>query len=553
MMRSPIHTERGKRRPRHQSVCLLILALIALLIENLTACATTATTVETLGQISNQSTQPTHVDVHQTASSVLVTVTECIAVAQCLSHADCAQCLAALNSTTRSRSWDDWKGMGGPEARENDKGIFRTLQLNSSCATDDSLILLHPALLNLSRPQCTDLYGMFADPCMVAENACFDNTTCRGCLNAIYNGSPNTASIALDSPSCMASHDQLYQMSGAGETFVCRAFPRCTFFKQQCGVDPMCRSCLTLMSGGHGQEAAQQCDASTAPATYNGINSVVFACSVMDTAGCSFWHERCSNNDNCTACLGNISNAYSIHEIALATLSTGCQRVLRDATATLYLYGVLLACRSTTRCQQAVANCVNDHQEACLVCLLGATPRDASCERLTRYYGFGSLCQPCPDSIRLINYVVLATSVVGGISAAMCILVVMTILAHRRDLFSMRDRIIVGLMMANTVYSIANILPLNAVNDGYTNCGELALSFDAVRFGRAWWFGGKYALVAFELMILASSIRPLVRATASVSVFAEMTMHVGCIAIGCAAFAVFYALCYGINEDGYNQ
>ena len=273
----------------------------------------------------------------------------------------------------------------------------------------------------------------------------------------------------------------------------------------------------------------------------------------MDTTGCNFWRERCSNNDYCSACLANISSAYDVYDIALAAISPGCQRVLGDAMATLYLHGVLLACPSTTRCQQAVANCINDHPLPCLGCLLQGPPLDVSCENLIHSYGLNSLCRSCPDSVHLINHIVLATSVVGGVSAGMCILVVLTILAHRRDLVSMRDRIIVGLMMANAVYSIANILPLNALSDDHTTCGEHVLSFDVVRLGRAWWFGGKYALVAFELMILATSIKPLMYVTAAVSGLAEATMHAGCAVIGCGAFAVFYALCFEINENGYNR
>jgi hypothetical protein len=35
---------------------------------------------------------------------------------------------------------------------------------------------------------------------------------------------------------------------------------------------------------------------------------------------------------------------------------------------------------------------------------------------------------------------------------------------------------------------------------------HIALPFRAIRIGRAWWFGGKYALVGFEISVIAASI-----------------------------------------------
>ena len=67
----------------------------------------------------------------------------------------------------------------------------------------------------------------------------------------------------------------------------------------------------------------------------------------------------------------------------------------------------------------------------------------------------------------------------------MCLVVVATIVAYGHDRVSMRDRIVVGLMMANVVYSTANAIPLNALRTGVVDCGRLAMSFDAIRFRRA--------------------------------------------------------------------
>lgn len=66
-------------------------------------------------------------------------------------------------------------------------------------------------------------------------------------------------------------------------------------------------------------------------------------------------------------------------------------------------------------------------------------------------YGIDTACLPCPDAVVTINLLVIATTVIGSVSMAACLCVVVAIIAHGRDLVSMRDRIIIGLMAANAV------------------------------------------------------------------------------------------------------
>jgi hypothetical protein len=68
----------------------------------------------------------------------------------------------------------------------------------------------------------------------------------------------------------------------------------------------------------------------------------------------------------------------------------------------------------------------------------------------------------------------------------------------------------------------------------------------------------RYGLVAFEMMIVSTSIWALARASAkdgsaAVSPRVEAFMHAGCVTVGLVAFAVFYMFCAGINEAGYNR
>ena len=141
MVQSP-HNRRGDpshcaTRVQARVTCVLPL-LIAVVF---TACtAVMAVEVDTVAVVypsmNHQTTSPAHV--HANANTVALGLspstaqTECHAVAQCLNHSVCAQCLAVLNSTTHSHGWDDWWEMGAGERKVKNKAIFKTLQSNPS-------------------------------------------------------------------------------------------------------------------------------------------------------------------------------------------------------------------------------------------------------------------------------------------------------------------------------------------------------------------------------------------------------------------------------------
>jgi hypothetical protein len=58
-------------------------------------------------------------------------------------------------------------------------------------------------------------------------------------------------------------------------------------------------------------------------------------------------------------------------------------------------------------------------------------------------------------------------------------------------------------MLANAVFSSANIPPLNGLRESAGDCGQLVLTFESMRVGRAWWFLAKFMLVLLEGFILA--------------------------------------------------
>lgn len=110
-----------------------------------------------------------------------------------------------------------------------------------------------------------------------------------------------------------------------------------------------------------------------------------------------------------------------------------------------------------------------------------------------------------------------------------------------------------GSLVAQALYSAANIIPINRLSADSETCGFFVLSMSMVRFGRSLWFLGKYSLVSFELCILAASVWVLSRGALSLARVCEVVIYFGSLAAGCVACTVFYINCKRINDHGYNQ
>jgi hypothetical protein len=162
-------------------------------------------------------------------------------------------------------------------------------------------------------------------------------------------------------------------------------------------------------------------------------------------------------------------------------------------------------------------------------------------------------CTKCSSTVFLINKVVLATSIVGGVSVVACSWIILSLVAYGRDLVSLRDRLIIGLMVSNCVYSGANAIPMGSMYTDEIHCGQLKLSLETIRLGRAFWFGGKFGLVCYEILVLGVSIVALQRGSRYVTTRFEAGLHSVCVGGGFAAFAAFFVLCKNIMASGYND
>ena len=70
-----------------------------------------------------------------------------------------------------------------------------------------------------------------------------------------------------------------------------------------------------------------------------------------------------------------------------------------------------------------------------------------------------------------INAIVWATCSIGVASVVACLVVIAVILAQGNNTFSIRHRLIIGMMSANAAYSLANAIPINSLIDTIAECG----------------------------------------------------------------------------------
>ena len=444
------------------------------------------------------------------------------------------------------------------------------------CGTPNtSLTLLVNALVNmeLTGQTCSSQQHLFyLDSCAQAFLRCFVDEICRTCMDALFHRENTiTKHDALKSSACNAivGYDDDDIVPNLIDT--CTLFPKCTYYKYLCNMSSECASCLDVFNGGNGAGAARQCPAASTSgelldsAMLNGHSR----CADSTATACDFALQRCADAADCYNCLTAMSSDGSAEGVIRDWSSPSCSKLAASTLGSdmLYMQSVITLCPNFGNCQKAVSVCLlyetSGAPQNCLSCInetfmLGNTSADDDAkfdciEGYNQDFDLVNSCKPsCSNLVETINAVVLATAVVGGVSATICITVAFTILAHGRDLVSMRDRIVIGLMLTNAVYSTANAIPISALRTGALTCGRLALSFDAIRIGRALWFCGKYGLVSFELMIIGTSIRALYYGLSAVPHRTEVLLHTLCYLVALGAFVSFYILCDQINAAGYN-
>lgn len=444
------------------------------------------------------------------------TAAACPGLAQCLGHPECRVCLSAvlpLSNLSSSAATTLFRepaffqallttpacGSGINNTNGNGNGSTVEIPLNQ---TLHELMLYTPE----HNPLCSRaIRGVTAAYCQVAELTCFfTGSGCRECLANITASSRlhRALSQTLQSASCTTAATSLQKLAyGESPTRRCFFFPRCSFAKVQCARSAGCRRGWAAVARGDVAAAVAACPPSTqleSDAVL--LDHVVNECTASTEVGCRFWQARCLADPRCNDCFEALGLDRSAEDIVTGSASPACAGIVARPIALWYLGNYVKGCPATVvdECRGTTYFCVM-FDPFCDNCLRNDTARPTSfCQDIIgpKGYDLASVCSGCPNEIAAVNKLTLATAVVGGVSVVAClgvIGVIVSVGAHRRAL---RDRVVLTVMVANAIYSSANMIPENLLKDGAVGCGEAALSFATIRFGRSWWFCGKVRFVS---------------------------------------------------------
>lgn len=326
--------------------------------------------------------------------------------------------------------------------------------------------------------------------------------------------------------------------------FECVNFPSCTYVKWKCQRNSTCSNCYNQLLQGNIQASAQ--------CQNRELDDIVSQCSFYSASACAYWRGRISDNMNLQPCLSQMGYGTDPEVIAVGSMTTECTHAQDSGVHLVSQY--INAC--SDNCARSVYYCTmgqKDNASLCAKCFLGeqgCTSRGLCMveERLSN-----PCFTDCDESWVTANRLALATMVIGIISVLACLSVVAVILAHSRDLISLRERLILSMMIANLVYSSANALDLQSVELEPGKCGQISMSYEAQTFGRAWWFCGKFAIVLQELLIVSVSILALYNGTTQLVRWKEWILQAIPALAGLIALFVFYFKALDINDAGYNQ
>lgn len=465
----------------------------------------------------------------------------CDAVTQCINDPSCHNCLRELSSFSGT-------SVTALRSINIEQGFFTVLTATPDCTstvvTSDLLRQTLHVIANDTLRSCRPSWIASPSGCQLVEYTCFTDSDCRECLRHVYSSVASRAPVraALQSSSCQATNQSLLMNLALGPA-ACQAYPSCTYSKMICEQTPGCQNCWRLVQQGHLETAVSEC---SVPETQSALTALMSTCVLGTELVCNFFRIQCETDPVCGSCLRSLGYQPTISSIVAGSSSRECQRVFqRPIVTVLTLYMDTCPESIVGVCEAEVFSCVSA-EPACMACVNGSVS-GPSCDA---FYGPGGYsidasCAQCTPTIHTINAIVLATSVVGVVSVVASIAVALIILS--RDT-SLRDRILLGVLAANAVYSSANAVPVNRLKYGAVVCGQFEMSLFAIRIVRAWWFGGKYALVCFEIFVVLASTWALLHAANSLPRRIEAFAHAACALCGVVAFVGFYVKCAEINS-----
>eukprot|EP00040_Diaphanoeca_grandis_P025096 m.138619 g.138619 ORF g.138619 m.138619 type:complete len:435 (+) comp30005_c0_seq3:693-1997(+) len=150
---------------------------------------------------------------------------------------------------------------------------------------------------------------------------------------------------------------------------------------------------------------------------------------------------------------------------------------------------------------------------------------------------------------KTINGLEYSLFIIGSLGFISSLSVIAVILAYKKDVCSLRERVLLGLFFWNLVYSIINMSPRYLVHSNENNpanCEHPMYSLDVTVPLGAVWMGSKYGILAYEFFALSTSIMGLTSCTdAIIGKVVEISSHVVCSLIAVGAFGIFCTINMG--------
>eukprot|EP00041_Stephanoeca_diplocostata_P014036 m.252075 g.252075 ORF g.252075 m.252075 type:complete len:409 (+) comp19551_c0_seq1:262-1488(+) len=131
------------------------------------------------------------------------------------------------------------------------------------------------------------------------------------------------------------------------------------------------------------------------------------------------------------------------------------------------------------------------------------------------------------------NSFVIPIMIIGAGSIVLCLGIIATILAYKKDTRSLRERLILGLIVGNLIFSISNASPISLFHS--TNCATVVTIKNFVWI-RGIWLSGKFVIVCYEVAIIGTSIYSLRTGKTSIKWSREFCVHLVCFLVGIIIF-----------------
>eukprot|EP00040_Diaphanoeca_grandis_P039982 m.260845 g.260845 ORF g.260845 m.260845 type:complete len:525 (+) comp40763_c0_seq1:322-1896(+) len=157
---------------------------------------------------------------------------------------------------------------------------------------------------------------------------------------------------------------------------------------------------------------------------------------------------------------------------------------------------------------------------------------------------------PCPEYLKKDLNMQIAEVFFGFVGMVGCLSVLLILYAFNKDKRSLSDRIVIGLFVANFLFSVANIVqPISTMHRAAGSGSECwaevyKLPSRTLNSSLSFWVGAKFAIVCYEIFLVGASLVALQSGSINIQKRWEVLSHMACFTV---AIAVMVTI--GVHND----